>query len=231
MSDKNYTLRDWGYFKLLQMVAEGLESEDLKYALVGGGATQARIVDLFYRNDGLAVPNIPGVEFLLRKTKDLDITSHSDYADFVSLFNHLQAESSQRLSVNPKGNKRAVLTYNGRKSSEPVVVSINYQTGAQDFSGLDNRFYNECIETAEDLEIVYNNEVARVRVATPESIVTSKLTRNSPKDIVDISNLLKVIKRYSGTFDDALVREHLRRVGKENCFEMLDQIVDEVLRE
>lgn len=232
MAKDNYTLRDYEYFKLLQLIAEELEDEEIDYALVGGGAVQSRIADIFNRRDGLTAPNLS--EFLLRKTKDFDITSRSSESDFIIFLNVLQAKN-KRLSVGNKQPRRVNLIYQGRRSQRAVSINLNYQLGSQDFSGLNESFYNQCIDTAEALYLNYNHEEVLVRVATPECIVASKLTRSSAKDIVDISMLLNVLASDKGSemkyFDYSLVKRYLRGAGKGHCYENLVAIVTEVLKE
>ncbi|MEK6900119.1 MAG: hypothetical protein AABX05_03265 [Nanoarchaeota archaeon] len=232
MTKGNYVLGDWGYFKLLQLVAEGLENRDIDYALVGGGAVQARIIDAFNRYEGITAPNVS--ELFLRRTKDFDITSRSSEGELVYFLNMLQVEN-EPLSIRPKQPRRVNLAYKGRQNIEPTVVVLNYQLGTQDFSGLSEKFYNECLDTAEDLDLRYNNEVARVRVATPECIVASKLTRSSVKDIFDVSTLLKIMAQYKEKgmkpFNYDLVRRYLEESGKGHCYNNLDSIVTEVLKE
>ncbi len=232
MSAANYTLQDWGYFKLLQLLAEGLDFNEIDYALVGGGAVQARIIDAFSKYENVKAPDVS--ELLLRKTKDFDITTQSDEGDLVYLLNFLQLEN-EPLSIRSKQPRRVNLSYFGRRGFSPISVTLNYQTGPQDFSGLGEQFYNECIRTAEDLYLFYNNEDLRVRVATPECIVASKLTRASPKDIVDISGLLKILARYEKNgakpFNYGLVKIYLTEAEKGYCYQTLDAIVTEVLKE
>lgn len=231
MVKNNYTLGDFGYFKLLQLVAEGFDFQEIDYALVGGGAVQARVVEMFNKYEQITAPDVP--ELLLRKTKDFDITTRSSDAELVSFLNLLQFEN-EPLSIRPKQPRRVNLTYFGRNFA-PVSVILNYQTGPQDFSGLGEQFYNECLDTAEVLHLRYNNEEVRIRVATPECIIASKLTRSSPKDIVDISGLLRVLARYEGrsakSFNYGLVKQYLKEAGKEHCFQNLDEIMEEVLKE
>ena len=229
MVKNNYNLRDWGYFKLLQLISEGLEFREVDYALVGGAAVQARIVHAFNTYEGLTAPNIP--EPMLRRTKDFDITTLSSEGELVHFLNLLQLEN-EPLIVRPKQPLRVNLTYSGR-NAEPVTVLLNYQTGPQEFSGLSDEFYAECLRTAEDLFLHYNNEEARVRIATPECIIASKLTRSSAKDIVDISGLLRVLDSYqkkgAKPFNYELVRSYLKEAEKEYCYQNLETIMTEVL--
>ena len=69
MKNNNYNLKDWGYFKLLQLIADKLEFQEINYALVGGGAVQARIAHALNTYENISIPNIP--EPMFRRTKIL----------------------------------------------------------------------------------------------------------------------------------------------------------------
>ena len=232
MVKNNYNLRDWGYFKLLQLVAEGLEFPEIDYALVGGSAIQARIANAFNVYGGITIPDIP--EPMLRRTKDFDIATQSSEGELVRFLNLLQLEN-EPLSIRPKQPRRVSLVYSPGRGISSVSVILNYQTGPQDFSGLGDEFYGECLKTAEDISLHFNNEEARVRVATPECIIASKLTRSSHKDIVDISGLLRVLECYkekgAKPFNYGLVKLYLKEAKKEHCFQNLDVIMTEILKE
>lgn len=234
MEKRNYNLRDRGYFKLLQIVAEGLDFQEVDYALVGGSAVQVRIAHAMNSYEGMTIPDIP--EPMLRRTKDFDITTHSSEVELANFLNLLQVEH-EPLTIKPTQPRRVVLTYpsgNGRNTA-PVSVVLNYQTGPQDFSGLSDRFYNECLNTAEELHLDYKNEGLMVRVATPECIIASKLTRYSAKDVVDISGLLRVLDSYeekgAKPFNYDLIKQYLQEARKEHCFDRLNNIATEVLKE
>lgn len=232
MKNNNYNMKDWGYFKLLQLIAEGLELQEINYALVGGSAVQARVANAFNTYENISIPDIH--EPMFRKTKDFDIATYSDEGEVVSFLNHLQLENDP-LTIRPKQSRRVNLTYSPKRDISPVSIVLNYQIGPQDFAGLGSNFYDECLKTAEYLGLHYNNETAKVRVATPECIIASKLTRNSPKDIVDISGLLMVLAAYetkgARPFNYNLVKDYLREAGKENCFQNLEVIMAEVLKQ
>lgn len=227
----SYTLQEENYFIALNLLAEGFERQGIQYALVGGAGVQARISDIFCRAQNTDITNAIGLEFLLRGTKDFDITSNASEEDFITCFNEMQA-SNPHLEIYPEKIRGRRMAIRGRRKEANVFV--NYQTGPQDLFGLDELFYNSCIETAERVNLSYSNQTSPIYVATPESLITSKLTRKDPKDIWDIGALLKTIRKYSkhaGEFKESEVVEHLERSGKEEMVGRLEEIKKQILKE
>jgi hypothetical protein len=225
-----YTLRSAEYFEVLRRVSEQLDKQNIAYALVGGGGIQARIADLLCRVNKTDIPNVPGLETLLRETKDLDITTEAEESDFIRFFNELDL-SNPNISVKPRTirSKRIILNEDDRPE-----VYINYQTGPQDLAGLDETFYHECIDTAEKLTLKRGNINYRVHVALPEYLITSKITRNDPKDIWDIGALLKLMKQYPGyckKFRASRIKDMLQRAGKEEIYGRLEEIRKQILKQ
>jgi hypothetical protein len=226
----NYTLIDKEYFEILQKVSEQLDRQKIDYALVGGAGVQARITNILCRVNKTDASNVIGLETLLRETKDLDITTKSEEKDFVRFFNELQA-SNPNILVQPEAlrSRKIIL-----KGDEKVCVYLNYQTGPQDLAGLDEIFYYECIETAEDLNLRNGNFRLIASVALPEYLITSKITRNDPKDIWDIGTLLRVMKQYPSycrRFRPSKVKSMLERAGKEEMYGRLEEIRKQILKQ
>ena len=226
----NYTLRDKGYFEVLRRVSEQLDKQDIDYALVGGAGVQARITDILCRFNRTDASNVIGLETLLRETKDLDITTRAEEIDFVRFFNELQA-SNPNIFVEPEGirNRRIIL-----KGGKKTQVYLNYQIEPQNLVGLDEIFYHECINTAENLILRNGNISSRVYVAVPEYLISSKITRNNPKDIWDIGALLKVMKQYPGyckKFRPSKVKSILERVNKGEMYGRLEEIRKQILKQ
>jgi len=227
----NYTLKDRGYFETLKRITEELSRHNISYALVGGAAVQTRVADVLSRANKLSIPDIPELETLLRKTKDFDITTKplEENFSFVSFFNEFQALNPD-LSIIEEGPKTKRINLSGKN---PVSVILNYQAGPQDLYGLDSSFYFECIDTAEELDLRYNNSRSKVRVAKPEYIITSKLTRADSKDIWDISVLLKTIEQhrnYTPKFKPSLVKFLLERAGRGEIYGRLEEIQKQILK-
>ncbi|GAI22573.1 unnamed protein product, partial [marine sediment metagenome] len=125
---------------------------------------QARITDILCRSNRTDASNVVGLETLLRETKDIDITTRAEQTDFVRFFNELQASNSN-IFVEPEGiRSRRIILKGGKKTQ----VYLNYQTGPQDLAGLDEAFYHECINTAENLILRNGNISSRVYVAVPD---------------------------------------------------------------
>lgn len=232
MAKGNYTLRNQDYFDLLGRVTEGLDEEGIEYALVGGAGVQARICDIIGRARQVPIRSADELDLLLRPTGDYDITAKSTEQDFVKFFNALQAKNAPHILVEQKGKRSARIVFDG---TEKIAVTANYQTGPQDFMGLDDEFYEEVIQTADMLNLAYNSHRISARVAQSEALVTSKLTRSTVKDVVDIVSLLRAINTYGGqsldTFDEEKVRSTLERAGKGEMFSELERINAQVFKE
>lgn len=231
--NRNYTLRDWEYFELLKILVEGLDLSNIDYALVGGGATQAHIASILSKAHRTTIPKVPGLDLILRPTKDLDITSRASSEGFANYFANLQHINEPHIEITPKQSRKVQISYKGRNRHEPVTINMNYQTGPQDFAGLDDHFYNECINSARKVDLSYRNEKVSVKVASPVCVITSKLTRSNSKDTFDISNLLNVIYYYGGglkSFDFDKVREYLMHAGKPEIYGRLEEIRAQVIK-
>jgi len=234
MVNHNYTLQKQGYFETLNRISQELDRQGIEYALVGGAGVQARIANALSLVRRTDISNIPELEHLLRDTKDFDITSWASKEDFVKFFNVLQASNHPRLTVTPYRSGSNIVTLSGNKRREkPTEIYMNYQTGPEDFKGLDSKFYEECIDSAQPLQLWNGNEKCEVNVAKPEFLVSSKLTRYDPKDIFDIGNLLRVIwknRGYVERFDYSLVKEILERNKKGELYSRLEEIRDQILK-
>lgn len=226
----NYTLRDKEYFEALRILAEEFERQNIGYALVGGTGVQARIVDIVCRAQKVTIPDINGLEHLLRETKDFDITSNATEVEFTRFFNEFQALHSN-ISVETESIRSKKIRVRGK---EEAIVFVNYQTGPQDLSGLDENFYSLCISTAEPLLLRYRGTKFPVYVATPECLVTSKLTRNDPKDIWDIATLLRTMRlyrRYAGKFRQEKVKEYLEKANRGEIIGRIEEIKKQIIKE
>lgn len=227
----NYTLKDRGYFESLKVLAEEFDRQKIRYALVGGTGIQARISNILCRAQKTNMNNVIGLEHLLRETKDFDLTSNASENDFVNYFNELQA-LCPNVSIHTSGIRSKKMKL--KRKDENTSMIINYQTGPQDLAGLNEYFYNECINTAERLNLEYGNTALSVYVATPECLITSKLTRNDPKDIWDIGALLKTMKmhkQYSGKLRQKRIEEYLARANKEEMVGRIAEIKKQILKE
>lgn len=226
----NYTLRDRGYFDALKILAEEFDRREINYALVGGTGIQARISNILCRAQKTDIGNASGLEYLLRETKDFDITSNASEGVFVNYFNELQIVHPN-VMIHPEGIRNKRMKVRGK---EDVNIFINYQTGPQDLAGLDEYFYNECINTAENLNLRYGNTNFSVSVATPECLITSKLTRNDPKDIWDMGALMKtmkIYKQYSGKLRQGRIEKYLKMANKEEMIGRIGEIKKQILKE
>ncbi len=227
MANRNYTLKDKGYFNLIGELASELRGSGIRYALVGGAGIQARVCDVLSKAKNTDVSGISEID-LLRKTKDIDIASDTDDSKFTFFFNRWQA-------VNP--NVKLGEMYGKRKNRKfrttpcSIDLILNYQTEPSDLKGLDENAFYESIDTAQPLELWYGNTAIDVYVAQPEYMVASKLTRAEEKDIYDISLMLKVFEEHSGKrIDFNRIKFILERAGKDQRYKILEEIIKGVLK-
>jgi hypothetical protein len=90
------------------------------------------------------------------------------------------------------------------------------------------------LDSATLLDLRYGNQTASVRVAAPECLIASKLTRNDPKDIWDIGALLKTMRIYRnkiGKLKEAKIQDYLTRSGKSEMIGRLAEIKKQILKE
>ena len=221
---------DREYYDTLKILTEEFDRKGIQYALVGGAGIQARIADFFCKNQKTDISNTIGLESLLRETKDFDITTNSPEEVFVNYFNELQA-INPNVSVFPERLRSKRIKVSGK---EEISVFLNYQTGPQDFAGLDEHFYLDCIETAQPINLKYSNEECSVFVATPECLIASKLTRNDPKDIWDIGAVMKGMKMcrpQSGKLRQGMIEKYLIRADKGEIIGRLNEIKKQIIKE
>ncbi len=226
-----YTLANRDYFDLLGSISEQLDRSEINYALVGGTGVQARIANIVFeaKKEDILTARL---ELLFRGTKDFDLAATSNEEQFIRFFNEFQALNPNATLGSQGKRKQRQITYRGSKT--PMEVFLNYEVGPQDFTGLDDSFYYDCVNHAELLRLKNGNKSIRVYVARPEHLITSKLTRYDPKDILDIGNLLKVMQIYgqkAGKLDSHLIKTYLEKADKVELIGRLDEVRKQVLKE
>lgn len=227
MAESNYTLRDKSYFNLLGELSSELERAGVEYALVGGAGIQARVSEKLSKVRGTDISSLEELD-LLRKTKDIDITSRADDIKFASFFNNWQL-INPNISLEEMYGKKKNIQF--KTAPYSVDIMLNYQTDPSDLKGLGEKFYYECIDTAEPLELWHGNKDIGVRVAKPEYLIASKLTRSAEKDIYDISLMLKIFdKDSSNRIDFNKIRNILNESDKPYKIGVLEDIIKDVLK-
>ena len=78
------------------------------------------------------------------------------------------------------------------------------------------------------IELPYKNKILTIKIARPEYLIVSKLTRAKPKDQVDIMLLLKTMQADNYSFDSEEVRSILKSVNKLDKYDILVELTDSV---
>lgn len=215
-----YTLLNREYFNIAGALHEALKEQDVKYAVVGGGGIQARIVDAVAKQGLKSIKDCKHIlQTPLRSTTDIDIATSG--GDGVKMFSAGQKISgSCGVGYNQMRDARAL-------KFEPVgkaPIYVQYELDKDNFQGLPE-MYNSVIEEAEKLNLRYNGKHGiELMVAQPKHLIASKLTRWAPKDIVDTSNLLKIYHDCGKQIDIEDIRAILKGSNKGNLFERLERI-------
>gem|GEM_PF-4059925 len=212
-----YTITDDIFMDALEIISENFN--DAPYAIVGGGAVQVYTASVAVRHSSLnSIKEINGLSFILRKTGDIDMAFRYDAAELVKKFNGIISRSGSPYTFHCF-TKRFVIQDRIRQ------FNLNYQTEPEDLKGI-SEYYNDIIATAVTVGLPFKNSVMQLRIAKPEYLIASKLTRIKPKDQVDISMILKAAELDGYPFDSEEVRAILKSVHKEDKYDILAELMD-----
>jgi len=191
---------------------------DIPYAIVGGGAVQIYVAYAAIKNGQFgSIKEINGLPFILRKTGDIDISFYYDFTEIVKKFNLIIANAAGSYRFH-SFTKRFVIQHKNKQ------FNLNYQTEPDDLKEIPT-YYEDIIHTAISLELPYKDEILKLKIAKPEYLVVSKLTRSRPKDQVDISLILKSAEMDDYSFDSEEVRSILKSVGKGEDYDILMELM------
>ncbi|MDM8515636.1 hypothetical protein QUF76_05505 [Desulfobacterales bacterium HSG16] len=212
-----YTIADEIFMDALKVIDNNFK--DIQYAIVGGGAVQVYVSSVTMKHAGLkAVNEINGLSLMLRRTGDIDLSFDSDLAGILKLFNVIIAQKAKKYLYH-SFEKRFVMQ-NGM-----CRFNLNYQTEPEDLKDISS-YYHDIIHSAISVPLNDKNRVLNLKLARPEYLVVSKLTRIKPKDQVDIALLLKAAELDGYPFDTEEVRSILKSVKKEEGYDILLELMD-----
>ncbi len=89
-------------------------------------------------------------------------------------------------------------------------------------------YYNDIINSAITIDFPCKREIIPIRIARPEYLVVSKLTRNKTKDLADIVLLLNSMELDNYPFDSEEIRSILKSINKEEKYDILVELIDSV---
>jgi len=212
-----YTIQDDLFLDALKIISDHFG--EIPYAIVGGGAVQIYVASIAVRQAQLrSVKDINGLALILRRTGDIDLSFHSELTPLLQKFNLIIAEATGGYSFHNFA-KRFVLQAGSRR------FNLNYQTEPEDLKGIP-AYYYDIITSALTIELPYQNTVIPLKIARPEYLIVSKLTRIKPKDQVDIVLLLNAMEADGYPFDSEEIRSILKSVGQPHHYDILIELMD-----
>jgi len=213
----SYIISDDIFMDSLGIIHENFS--DIPYAIVGGGAVQIYVSSVAIQTANLgSVKEINGLSFILRKTGDIDLSFNYEPADLIKKFNLIISHASCFYTFH-SFTKRFVLQHGDQR------FNLNYQTEPDDLKGIP-AYYHDIIDTAISLELPYKSSILQLKIARPEYLVISKLTRARPKDQIDIALILKAAEMSEYPFDSEEVRSVLKSVNAEDKYNILAELMD-----
>lgn len=214
-----YTVKDEIFTDTLEIIYKNFN--EIPYAIVGGGAIQIYASFAAMKDANLnSVNDLNGLSLSLRKTGDIDISFDYDSTELIKKLNFI-IEQAAGIYTFHSFPKRFVIQAGTRR------LNLNYQNNPDDLKGI-STYYNDIIHTAITIEFPYKNEKIYLKIGRPEYLIVSKLTRNKPKDQVDIVLLLKSMEMDDYPFDSEEVRSILKSVNKEDKYNILLELMDSV---
>ncbi len=212
-----YTIKDEIFMDALNIIHNNFK--DIPYAIVGGGAVQVYASSVTIKHGNLnSIKDINGLSFFLRKTGDIDLSFNYESTDIIEKFNLIIKHSTGDYIFH-NFTKRFVIQ-NGTHR-----LNLNYQLNPEDLKGISS-YYNDIINTAINIELPYKDQIINIKIARPEYLITSKLTRVKPKDQLDILLLLKTMEMDNYPFDSEEVRSILKSINKEDNYNILLELMD-----
>jgi hypothetical protein len=212
-----YTIKDDIFLEALRILHEHFQ--DVPYAIVGGGAVQVYVASTTIRETRLkSVKELNGLSIMLRKTGDVDLSFHVDEIELIRNFNHVIAQAAGKYTFHSFA-KRFVVQDGSQR------FNLNYQTEPDDLKGIP-AYYYDIIQTAIPVELPYKNDTLRLKLARPEYLIVSKLTRIKQKDQFDITLLLRSMELNEYPFDSEEVRSILKSINKLENYDILAEIME-----
>lgn len=214
-----YTVRDEIFTDTLEIIYKYFN--EIPYAIVGGGAIQIYASFAAMKGANLnSVKDLNGLSLSLRKTGGIDLSFDCDSTELIKKLN-LIIEQTSGIYTFQSFSKRFVIQDGTRR------LNLNYQINPDDLKGI-STYYNDIIHTAITIEFPYKSKKIYLKIARPEYLIVSKLTRNKPKDQADIVLLLKSMEMENYPFDSEEVRSILKSVNKEDKYNVLLELMDSV---
>lgn len=221
------TLLNEEYMRVLERVSGAFSNHNIPYAVVGGSGVQVTIAGVLTGNGKASVAERKyELQWVLRPTDDIDLATKSDKFNIGTALQELSI-SDPSIDV-PLPYSTTPIVDVKRKDGAIKHIHLNIQTEQEEFKGL-TPHYEEVIETAQPVMLRYNahTEPFKTYVALPELLIASKLTRSKTKDIVDITNLFRIMGQKNINRDR--IRDILYQCDKQKGILNLDSILEDIM--
>lgn len=209
MKEALYSLEDKGYAFLMQRLGELLAERDLSHAVVGGAATQLRVVGMICRKEEKPLEDLILTEQIserqnLRRTNDIDIIIHDKPEVVLDVIKNISGEiftEKHIYVIKPSrvGQKRPRITVDildEHTDSQLADIALNISYSPKDLQRLFAGNYYPILYDAERINFTYEDLRPSIMVAKSEHIIATKLSRYSPKDQFDIASLVDLHIKY-----------------------------------
>lgn len=202
MPGGKFNLLDPAYWEALCDAVEGLERAGIDCVVVGGSAVQVWMAVLYTSSGELSITDVSELEYMLRSTRDVDLSARAKPEEALSAWNRLAATARPPAEVlSPRAARL-------RK------ISLNLTLEPQDVTGF-AELYDVILERATRVQLRRQNRWLYLKVASLEDLFGTKLTRkgNQAKDLVDLDNLCASLSSAGQKVQLAPVREYLDEQG------------------
>lgn len=210
-----YSLENEEFLFFVNKIGEKLRARKIPHIFVGGTAVQAYVLDKLHKKENLSIGELIANENIrlqdyVRATDDIDLAlkfsedgeNEIKTAKIINdLCEDIEGEDLAdtdnyifKFTLERKGIKRPIFGVSVfDERAESITLKISRKS--KDLKGLDNKFYNEFINSGRELFVPhYEGSNLRVRVPKLEHVLATKISNYRAKDGMDIDNLVRLSK-------------------------------------
>jgi len=201
VKERKYDLLNKEYFYGISALFREFSEKKIPAVLVGGAAVQAKIASL--ASNGRPLNEVQGLENLLRKTDDFDISTVATDQQVIDFLKNIDGKYDEavgnniyNLKIDRMGLKKPkiIVERAGENDYSDSLISLNIENSPRDLLRLDEKYYETIINNSETLDLENSGIKASIKVAKPEYLIAAKSLRFADRDREDIYNLTKAMK-------------------------------------
>lgn len=198
MKEQIFSLEDKYYLFTINAIMNAIEKERKNFAIVGGIAVQAYLIDIA-KKEGLLLPRN-----YLRKTDDVDIvfsslssnetlTLLSKIDSYEEIINNVYCS----LTICRIGEKRPIIkaTILEMEENEQIkeitlYIKMNLTVNSENAYSIPSLYYKKQVEES---VVIRFDEKTKLKVSPIYLVVASKLIKGREKDITDTKNIASIL--------------------------------------